>query len=128
MRARPAHQRRADPGDPIGLTGVVPVAHVAVAAPEHASGVDRTAHRLARSVDVVGIGYRDDRTQQRLAGHAAPVGTFAADQLTFHHRDTEAPGAGALGGVLSDRPGTQHHDVVTIFGCWHCRPFRGFVV
>src|SRR6476646_9020196 len=98
-----AHQGRPDSGYPIGLTGVVPVAHIAVPATEDTGGADRTADRLARTVDVVGIGYRDDRTQQRLAGYACPVGTFAPDQLTFDHRDTEAAGAGPLGGILSDR-------------------------
>jgi hypothetical protein len=116
-----AHQGCPDSGYPISLTGVVPVADVAIPAAEDAGGVDRTVDRIPRTIEMVGIGYRDDRAQQRLAGHARLVGTFTADQLTLDHRNTEPRRPGALSGSLTDRSGTQHHDIVSMFGCCHFR-------
>jgi hypothetical protein len=68
-----AHQSCSDSGYPIGLTGVIPVAHVAVPATEDADGVDRTVDRLPRTVDMVGIGYRDDRARSAAVCPTGPA-------------------------------------------------------
>jgi hypothetical protein len=62
-----ADQGGPDSGYPVRLTGVVPVADVAVPAAEDAGGVDRTVDRFAGAVDAVGIGNGDDRSQQAQA-------------------------------------------------------------
>lgn len=84
-----AHQRCADPGYPISLTRIVPIADIAVSSTEDACRVDRTGDRFARPVDAVRVGYCDHRTQKRLTRNTRPVRTFAADQLTFNHRNAE---------------------------------------
>jgi hypothetical protein len=73
---------------------------------------------------VICIGDGDHRTQECLAGHAPPVGTFTAYQFAFDHYDAEITRSGALGGILSDRSGPENDDIVSMFGCCHFRPFR----
>ena len=68
------------------------------------------------------IGDGDHWTQQRLAGHAPPVGTFTAHQFAFDHCDAEIARSGALGGILSNGSGPEHDDIVSMFGCCHFRP------
>ena len=55
-------------------------------------------------------------SQQRLAGYACPIRTFAADEFALDDRDTQAGSPGALGGVLPDRAGAEHDDVAVLFG------------
>jgi hypothetical protein len=119
-----AHQSCTDPGYPIGLTRVVPVAHVTVSSTENAARADRTCDRFTGAVQVIYIGDGDHRTQERLAGHTPPVGTFTAHQFSFDHCDAETTRSGALGGILSNRSGAENDDIVSMFGCCHFRPFR----
>lgn len=86
-----AYQRRADSTHPVGLAGVVPVGHIAVAAAKDAGCVDRAVDCFARAVDPSGVRDRDDRTQQGFAGHTGPIGAFTPDEFALHHRDTQAP-------------------------------------
>ncbi|CKS63675.1 Uncharacterised protein [Mycobacterium tuberculosis] len=120
-----AYQRRADSTHPVGLAGVVPVGHIAVAAAKDAGCVDRAVDCFARAVDPSGVRDRDDRTQQGFAGHTGPIGAFTPDEFALHHRDTQAPRAGTIGDVLSNGSRAEHDDVIrftlTAAGCCHWR-------
>ena len=110
-----AYQGRADSSHKVGLAGVVPIVYIAAAAAEHAVRANRTGDRLTCAVDVVDFGEGNDRTQQRFAGYAGPIRTFAADEFALDHRNPQAAGPGAIGGILSDRSGVQHHNVIGPF-------------
>jgi hypothetical protein len=118
-----ARQGCADPGYPISLSRIVPIADIAVSPTEDACRVDRTGDRFARPVHVVRVGYCDHRTQKRLARNTSPVRAFTADQLTFNHRNAETACPGPLGGILADRSGAEHYDIVSTVGCCHRGPF-----
>jgi hypothetical protein len=110
----PANQVRPGGLHPVGLAGVVEVGHVAVPAAEYAVWVDRTADRFARAVDPPGIGQGEHRPKQRLAGHAAPIGAFAADEFAFDDRYGQPGGATALGDVLTDGSRPDNNDVIGV--------------
>src|SRR6185436_15752666 len=80
-RACPRISSAPDLLDSVGLSGVVPQRDVTVAAAEDALHRNGTADGFARTVDTAGVRHRDHRTQQGLAGNAAPVGTFTADEF-----------------------------------------------
>jgi len=102
----------ADTGDPVGW----PVSSQSVrsdrAGRKTPGRVDETGEPASRPLDAAGVGDGDDRTQQRLAGHA-PNTTFAADEFTLDHGRTLRPaGLPRSADGLSDRPRSEYHDVV----------------
>jgi hypothetical protein len=78
-----AEQIGSDGLDPLGLSGVVSVGDVVIAAGEHLGGVDPSGDGLSRAVHTAGVGDRDDGPQQRLAGDTGPVGALASDEFTL---------------------------------------------
>ena len=118
-----ADQGCADPGYPISLSRVVPIADVAVSPAEDARRIEWTGHRfcaphlrgprrLPRSPDA-----------RAPCSERIPMGAFTADQFTFNHRNAEIARSCALGSILTHRSGAQHYDVISIVGCCHGGPF-----
>jgi len=113
----PADQFGSDLLDSVGLSGVVPQRDVTVAAAEDALHRNGTADGFARTVDTAGVRHRDHWTQQGLAGNAAPVGTFTADEFALDDRDSEPSSTGSGGDILADRTRTQDDHVVAVLRC-----------
>lgn len=107
-----AEEVGADGLDPLGLSGVVPIGDVAVAAGEDLGGIEPAGDRLPGAIHSSSVGDGDYRPQQRLTGDAGPVGAFTTDEFTLHHGDGETGGTGVVGDVLSDRARAQHDHVI----------------
>lgn len=103
---------RADALQPGDLAVVLPVRGVGVAVGEDRRGVQRPLHGVAEARDAAGVGAGDHRAQQGLAGHAGPVGAFAADQFRLDDRGAQPGGPRPVGDVLAHRTRSDHHDVV----------------
>ncbi|SDZ39885.1 hypothetical protein SAMN05216215_106831 [Saccharopolyspora shandongensis] len=107
-----ANQIGTDPPHPVRLPVVMPARHEPVAAGERRRRVDRRVDDLPRALDSAGIGYRDHRTQQRLAGNTCPIRTFPTDQLALDHRHAQSRSTAALGHGLAHRTRADHHHVI----------------
>jgi hypothetical protein len=103
----------------VDLAGVVPVRHVAVATAEDTCRVDRAGDGFAGAVDAAGVVQCKNRSQQRLARHAAPVRAFAADEFAFHDRDLQPRRTGPSSDVLANRSCSDNDDVVSVFRSVH---------
>jgi hypothetical protein len=110
-----AHQLSAKVLHPVGLAGVVPAGHIAIATTEHGRRVERTSDCLPRTIDPAGVSNSNDWPQQRLTRNATPVGAFTPDQLPLHNGDAEPGGAGPVRDGLADRARAEDDDVVDVF-------------
>ncbi len=95
--------------EPGQLGGVVEIVDHLVAALEDLLGVELAGRHPG---DPAVLGEQLARAQQRLGGHARPVGALAADQLALDDRDVEALSGQQPGGDLAGRTGAEHDHVV----------------
>ncbi len=110
--SQPAVQVGADALHPLDLAVVLPVGGESVAAGEDRRGVERALRRVGEAGQAAGVRAGEDRAQQGLAGHARPVGAFAADQFALHDRGGQTGRPGAVGDVLPHGARADHDYVV----------------
>lgn len=99
---------------PADLSVVLPVGGELVAVGEHRGHVQGHVRGVLEAGDPARLGAGGDRAQQGLAGHARPVGAFAADQFALHEHRAQPCGMRPVGDVLTGRPGSQHDDVIRL--------------
>ena len=115
--ARAAHQGDAGVLDPLDLPDVVPVRGEPVAPVQRRLDVLLAAHRLLRAVDGARLGQRLGAAEQRLAGHARPVGALPAHELRFHEDGGQPALHDDVGDVLPGRARPEDDDVVGLLRC-----------
>jgi hypothetical protein len=106
-----AHERHVALVEPRELARIVEVMDHLVAAGQRGGRVELAAGRLRGARDAPCLGERLAGPQERLGGHARPVGALAADQLALDEGDVQPALAQAPGGDLAGRPGAHHDDV-----------------
>ena len=102
--------------EPPDLALVVPSTGEAVPAPQHGGDIEVARDGLGGTLDAASLGHGHWRPQQRLARHAGPVGTLAADKLGLHDDRAEARSGGAAGDVLTGRAGPDDDHVIAEVG------------
>ena len=108
----PAVQGDAAAVQPLHLGRVVEVVDDLVATVEHrlhGEGADRD------SGNPLILGEQLAGSQQRLGGHARPVGALATDQLALDQRGVKALPRRGAAGDLAGGPRADHDDVVFVF-------------
>ena len=98
--------------DPRHLAGIRPVAREGVAAFEDGSDVEVAGDGFSGTGNATSGAERGRRAQQRLRGHAGPVGAFAADELVLDDDGGEAALHGAVGDVLAYSSAAEDDEVV----------------
>ena len=109
--ARTAHERDAGALDPPHLARVVPVRGEPVTTGEGGGDVLLAGDGLPGAVDRAGLVEHLGPPQQRLAGHAGPVGALAADQLRLDQRGGQTALHDDVGDVLPRRSRAEDDDV-----------------
>ncbi len=103
--------------EPLHLAVVLPVRGEGVTPRQHRCRVQRpAADRLPGTGHRAGVGQRGHRAQQRLARHAGPVRTLAADQFALHDHRAQPGGGRPVGDVLAGGARADHDDVELLGG------------
>lgn len=100
-----------EPGD---LAGVRAVGGEGGASIQDRLDVELAPDRLASSGHPTRRAQGVPAAQERLRGHAGPVGAFPADQLGLDDGRAQALPAGVVGHVLADGSAAEHNQVVVL--------------
>jgi hypothetical protein len=106
-----AYQRDLVLLQPGQLTFVVPIAGHVVALCKGGIDIDLTGHRLGRTGHPPSRGDDIAGTDQRLAGYAAPIGAFTADELSLDERNAQPAVGTAPRDHLTGRASTDHDHI-----------------
>ncbi len=96
---------------PLDLPPVVPVRGEGIPVGQDLGDVQPVPRGLTRSGDPTRRRQRLSGAEQRLAGHARPVGALPAQELRLHDGGAKTTGRRPSGGVLPDRPTADDHHV-----------------
>ncbi|OIQ76367.1 hypothetical protein GALL_419590 [mine drainage metagenome] len=111
-----AHEIDARAGEPLDLAVVGPVRRDRVTSGQRRRDVHSPADRLPRPRDRACGREHRTRPEERLGGHARPVGALPAGELPLDHGDPQPMASGSVGGVLADRPRTHDDNVNDLLG------------